>query len=107
MIGGRPSGTTGAVLDPIFSVRRQVRIAPGATARVAFWTFVGSSREAILDLVDKHRRPPLNRHRRWPGHRRRYSSTTSTFIAMRRPSFSVWQDTSSTPHLRCVPRLKP
>ena len=55
MIGGRPlSGTTGAVLDPIFSVRRQVRIAPGATARVAFWTVVGSSREAVLDLVDKH-----------------------------------------------------
>jgi cyclic beta-1,2-glucan synthetase len=55
MIGGRPlSGTTGTVLDPIFSVRRSVRIAPGATARVAFWIGIASSREAILDFVDKH-----------------------------------------------------
>ena len=55
MIGDRPlSGTVGTVLDPIFSMRRQVRIAPGATVRVAFWTIVGSSREAILDLADKH-----------------------------------------------------
>ena len=55
MIGDRPlSGTTGTVLDPIFSMRRRVRIAPGATARATFWTVVGSSREAVLDLVDKH-----------------------------------------------------
>ena len=27
---------------------------PAATARIAFWTMVASSREALLDLVDKH-----------------------------------------------------
>lgn len=54
-VAGRPlSGTTGTVLDPIFALRRRVRIAPGATARIDFWTMVASSREAALDLVDKH-----------------------------------------------------
>ncbi len=48
------SNTAGAVLDPIFSLRRHVRIPPGATARVGFWTMVASSREDVLDLADKH-----------------------------------------------------
>ena len=48
------SNTAGAVLDPIFSLRRHVRIPRGATARVAFWTLAGSSREDVLDLADKH-----------------------------------------------------
>ena len=53
---GRPlSGTVGTVLDPVFALRRTVRIAPGATVRVAFWTMVASTREELLDLVDKHR----------------------------------------------------
>ena len=56
MIDGRPlSNTVGTVLDPIFALRRRVRVAPGATVRVAFWTMVASTREALLDLVDKHR----------------------------------------------------
>jgi cyclic beta-1,2-glucan synthetase len=55
-IDGRPlSGTVGTVLDPVFALRRRVQIAPGATVCVAFWTMVASSREALLDLVDKHR----------------------------------------------------
>jgi cyclic beta-1,2-glucan synthetase len=54
-VNGRPlTGATGAVLDPIFALRRRVRIAPGATARIDFWTMVASSREEVLDLVDKH-----------------------------------------------------
>ena len=56
MIDGRPlSNTVGTVLDPIFALRRRVRVAPGATVRIAFWTVVAASREAVLDLVDKHR----------------------------------------------------
>ena len=43
------------MLDPIFALRRRVRIAPGATVRIAFWTMVASTREALLDGVDKHR----------------------------------------------------
>jgi cyclic beta-1,2-glucan synthetase len=49
------SGTVGTVLDPIFALRRRVQIAPGATARIAFWTLVAPSRQALLDLIDKHR----------------------------------------------------
>jgi cyclic beta-1,2-glucan synthetase len=49
------SNSIGAVLDPIFSIRRRIRVAPGATARVAFWTIAASSRAALLDGVDKHR----------------------------------------------------
>ena len=55
MSGSPLSGTTGAVLDPIFALRRRVRIAPGATARVDFWTMAASSRAGVLDLIDKHR----------------------------------------------------
>ena len=56
VMDGRPlSNTVGTVLDPIFALRRRLRIAPGETARVAFWTVVASSRAEVLDLVDKHR----------------------------------------------------
>ncbi len=55
VIDGRPlTGTVGAVLDPIFSLRRCMRLAPGATVRVAFWTVVAPTRDEVLDLVDKH-----------------------------------------------------
>jgi cyclic beta-1,2-glucan synthetase len=49
------SGSTGTVLDPIFSIRQRVRIAPGATAHIAFWTVVAHTRDQVLDLADKHR----------------------------------------------------
>ena len=56
MIDGRKlSNTVGAVLDPIFAMRRRVRIAPGAVARISFWTMAASTRETLLDIVDKHR----------------------------------------------------
>ncbi len=51
------SNSTGAVLDPIFSLRRHARIPRGATVRIAFWTLVASSRDDVLDLADKHRDP--------------------------------------------------
>ena len=55
VMDGQPlSGTVGTVLDPIFSLRCRVRIRPGATARVAFWTLVAPSRSEVLDLADKH-----------------------------------------------------
>ncbi|MGZ6257798.1 MAG: glucoamylase family protein, partial [Candidatus Limnocylindrales bacterium] len=56
VIDGRPlSNTVGAVLDPIFSLRCRVRLAPGATAHAIFSTVVAESREAVLDLADKYR----------------------------------------------------
>ncbi len=58
VIDGRPlSNTSGAVLDPIFSLRRRIRLAPGATAHVTFWTLVGTSRSDVLGLADKHHEP--------------------------------------------------
>ena len=48
------SNTVGTVLDPVFSIRLSVRIAPGASARVAYWTVVADTREALLDLIDRH-----------------------------------------------------
>ncbi|MGC2494223.1 GH36-type glycosyl hydrolase domain-containing protein [Candidatus Binatus sp.] len=58
VIDGRPlSDTAGTVLDPIFSVRRRLRIPTGATARIAFWTIIAPTRAEALDLVDKHRDP--------------------------------------------------
>ncbi|MGA8171221.1 MAG: glycosyl transferase, partial [Methylocystis sp.] len=56
MIDGRKlSNSVGAVLDPIFALRRRVRIAPGAVARISFWTMAASTRETLLDIIDKHR----------------------------------------------------
>ena len=49
------SNTTGAVLDPIFSLRRSMRLPPLSTVRLAFWTLVAGSRAEVLDLVDRHR----------------------------------------------------
>lgn len=55
---GRPlTGQVGAVLDPAFVLRRRLKLAPGATAHLSFWTFAAASREAILDLVDRHLDP--------------------------------------------------
>jgi cyclic beta-1,2-glucan glucanotransferase len=51
------SNTVGAVLDPIVSLRRRVRVSPGSTVRLAFSTLVASSREEALSLADKYRHP--------------------------------------------------
>ncbi|HUX34420.1 MAG TPA: protein ndvB, partial [Gemmatimonadaceae bacterium] len=52
--GRELSNTVGAVLDPIVSFRRRVRVRPGKTVRVAFSTLVAPSRSAVLDLADKY-----------------------------------------------------
>ena len=54
MDGRRLSNTVGAVLDPVFALRYRVRIPAGLTVRIGFWTSAASSRESVLDLVDKH-----------------------------------------------------
>ncbi len=48
------TGSAGTVLDPIFAMRRRVRIQPGETVRIAFWTIIASSRSELMDLIDKH-----------------------------------------------------
>jgi hypothetical protein len=44
-----------ADVDAVFALRRRVLISPGAVVHIAFWTIVASSREALRDLIDKHR----------------------------------------------------
>jgi cyclic beta-1,2-glucan synthetase len=58
MIEGRPlSNTTGAVLDPIFSLRRRLRLGPGQSGRVVFSTMLADTRAAALGMADKYRDP--------------------------------------------------
>ncbi len=53
------SNTAGCVLDPIFSLRRRVRIAPGASVQLAFWTGAAATRAAVLALVRDLDQPDL------------------------------------------------
>jgi cyclic beta-1,2-glucan synthetase len=56
VIDGRPlSNSVGAVLDPILSLRRTVRIPPGSTVHILFSTMVAASRDDVLELADKYR----------------------------------------------------
>ncbi|MBN2841030.1 MAG: hypothetical protein JXP37_08765 [Coriobacteriia bacterium] len=52
--GGRLSGTTGAVLDPICAIRQPLVVPPGETARLAFITGAAESRERIEFLAEKY-----------------------------------------------------
>jgi cellobiose phosphorylase len=51
--GMRLSGTTGPVLDPVFSLRRHVRLGPRATARVAFVTGAADTLETASALIQQ------------------------------------------------------
>ena len=58
VIDGYPlSNTVGAVLDPITSLRRCVRLAPGASARVTFSTLIAQSHDEALALADEYNNP--------------------------------------------------
>ncbi|MGP2470937.1 GH36-type glycosyl hydrolase domain-containing protein [Yersinia sp. 2540 StPb PI] len=54
-VGVALSNTVGTVLDPIFSLRQSLLVPAGKTVTVSFWTLIASSKEALLDMVDKHR----------------------------------------------------
>src|SRR5688572_7229145 len=60
--GSTLSGTAGTVLDAVFALRYRLRVPAGGTARIAYWTCVGQSRAAVLELIDKHR--DVNAHTR-------------------------------------------
>ena len=49
------SNTVGTVLDPVFALRRRVRVPPGATVRVTFWTIVSATREGVIEIAEKYR----------------------------------------------------
>ncbi|HEX3274490.1 MAG TPA: glucoamylase family protein [Gemmatimonadales bacterium] len=54
---GPLSGTTGAVLDPIFALRTRVRLEPRQSASVAFTTLVATTRERAFELADRYHHP--------------------------------------------------
>jgi len=57
-LDGRPlSGTTGAVLDAMASLRTRVRLAPGGSARMTFTTGMTTSREAAVVLAGRYHNP--------------------------------------------------
>lgn len=58
IMDGKPlSNTVGNVLDPIFSLRTRVQVAPGKTVHLTFSTMVAGSREKALQLAGKYRSP--------------------------------------------------
>jgi cyclic beta-1,2-glucan synthetase len=55
VIDGKPlTNTVGAVIDPIMSLRKRVRIEPGATVHIAFTTMIAATRDDVLRLADKY-----------------------------------------------------
>jgi cyclic beta-1,2-glucan synthetase len=48
------SGTTGPVLDPVFSLRCRVRVAPETSIGVAFVTAAAETRQEVLALADHY-----------------------------------------------------
>ena len=58
VINGWPlSNTVGAVLDPVASLRKRVRIAPGASVHISFSTMAAKTRGDIIALADKYHDP--------------------------------------------------
>jgi cyclic beta-1,2-glucan glucanotransferase len=51
------SGTTGVVLDPIFSLRQRIRLVPGASVRLSFATGIAPDRATAEALAQKYRDP--------------------------------------------------
>lgn len=51
--GARLSGSAGFTLDPVMSLRRTLRIAPGKKASVTFWTIAAPDRDGI-DAALRH-----------------------------------------------------
>ncbi|HEU4830480.1 MAG TPA: glucoamylase family protein [Gemmatimonadales bacterium] len=55
--GAPLSGTTGAVLDPVFALRVRLRLEPGQSASVSFTTLIASNRELAFELADRYHDP--------------------------------------------------
>ena len=54
---GPLSGTTGAVLDPVFALRVGVVLKPGESTSVSFTTLVATTREQVFTLADRYHHP--------------------------------------------------
>ncbi|MEO8294085.1 MAG: glucoamylase family protein [Gemmatimonadota bacterium] len=51
---GPLSGTTGAVLDPIFALRIRIRLEAGQSSTAAFTTLVAATRERAIELAGRY-----------------------------------------------------
>ncbi|MDQ3814483.1 MAG: glycosyl transferase, partial [Armatimonadota bacterium] len=54
---GNLSNTSGAVLDPIFSLRRRISLRPGQRLELAFITAAAETREGVLGILEKYAEP--------------------------------------------------
>lgn len=54
------SGATGAVLDPIISLRIRVKVPPGVTARLSFTTVVAENEDGVRALIEKYHDPQVS-----------------------------------------------
>jgi len=53
--GAWATGSTGHVLDPVFSLSQAIDVPPDDKVTLFFWTVVAATREEVLQLVDRHR----------------------------------------------------
>ncbi len=53
----RLTSTVGPVLDPVFSLRKTIRLAPGGSATLSFVTAVATNRESALAVADHYHAP--------------------------------------------------
>jgi cyclic beta-1,2-glucan synthetase len=58
-VRGRLSGSTGTVLDPVFSLSCRLELDPRDRKEITFLTIAASSREELLSIVEKYRRPEI------------------------------------------------
>jgi cyclic beta-1,2-glucan synthetase len=88
------SGTVGATLDPIVSLRQRVRLAPGGFVRLSFATGIASSEDTAVALARKYSEPNASaRTLRWPRRRGRARSGISASPPTTR------SPTSASPHV--------
>lgn len=48
------TNSVGLVLDPIFSLRTRIQLAPASTEHLTFTTLVAASRQAVVELAEKY-----------------------------------------------------
>ncbi len=56
-LGRDLTGTTGNVLDPVFSLRCRTMLAPHSRIELAFLTIAAESREKLMEMIAKYQRP--------------------------------------------------
>jgi cyclic beta-1,2-glucan synthetase len=52
-----PTGAQGFVLDPVFSIRQDLRLGPGERARISLILAAGETRQKVLGLMDTYADP--------------------------------------------------